>query len=134
MKPLIATLHTKLATPLHDYPATSSSSHTPHKAPPHGHSRNVSINSIPNMEELDLELNISHLPHSRPIGESSKLRSSSHAVTHISHAALAEMEMGWGKGEESVKGKELLLSAMRISLQPGENRVTLQGKVGVVSL
>lgn len=54
-------------------------------------------------------------------------------MTHISHAALAEMEIGWSQEEESIKGKELLLSAVRITLTPGENRVRLQGKVGVVT-
>ena len=53
-------------------------------------------------------------------------------MTHISHAALAEMELGWQEqGEEGAKGRELLLSAMRVTLEPGDNRVVLQGKVGV---
>lgn len=90
-----------------------------------------SAHSLPGMENLDLELNINHLPLSRPIGESSKFRSSSQVVTHLSHAAITELEAGWHQlhAEDSAKGRELLLTAMQVHLKPGENRVKLQGKV-----
>lgn len=129
---MFATLGTKAASSLHDCPTSSSASHTPHRAPPLANSPNVSVSSIPNMENLDLDLSVSHMPHSRPIGESSKVRPSGQMVTHISAAVLAEMEAGWSQGEESLKGKELILSVRSLTVRPGENKFLLEGKVGVV--
>ena len=88
----------------------------------------MAANLLQNMEDLDLKLNSKQLPHSRPIGGSSKARSTSHLITHISHAAIAELEAGW-HAEEGVKGKELGLLAFNQNLKTGENRVRLKGKV-----
>ena len=84
----------------------------------------LSQSSLGNLDDLDLESASAH-PHSRPIGESSKYRSTSH-VMHISHADITEMEALMRHDEETS-----LLSFMATGeeLRPGSNRFTLKGKV-----
>lgn len=128
MKSLIATVQTKFASSLQMLSGTSSVNHTPYRAP-RGPSPTVSVSSLLNLDELDLALQGKQLPHSRPIGAGSKMRGGSHVVTHISHAAITEMEASWHGGEEGGKGREVMLTAMKVDLKPGENRVRLEGKV-----
>ena len=121
---MIMTVQTRFAGSI-----VSSASHTPLKTHHAPSSPMVSAHSLLNMEELDLELNSTRLPHSRPIG-GSKIRSTSQLVTtHLSHSAIAEMEAGTLGEDGGGKGKELVLIATKVSLKPGENRITLQGKV-----
>ena len=105
----------------------SSVNHTPHKSR-HAPSPAVSVNSLLNMEDLDLELNSMHLPHSRPIGGNSKFRSTTQMTTLLSHSVIAEMEAG-GMVEEGGKGRELVLIASKVNLKPGENRIRLRDTV-----
>ena len=103
--------------------APSSGMHTPHRS--HlGASPALSYNSLANLDDLDLESE-SCLPHSRPIGESSKFRSMTH-VTHISHADITEMGALW-KADEEIS--LLSLVAVGIALTPGQNKFRVQGKV-----
>lgn len=119
LKSVIMIVQTRLAGTL-----VSKAGHTPHHAPP----PTTSVHSLLNMEDLDLELNSMHLPHSRPIG-GSKFRSTSQLVTtHLSHSVIAEMEGSLGE-EAGGKGREPSLVASQVNLTPGENRVMLQGKV-----
>lgn len=127
LQSVIGTVHTKSATSL----LHSARPRTPYKA--HQNSKTLApaltnTSSLGNLEELDLNLNINHLPHSRPIGETAKFRSTTTTVTHISHAEIAEMETAWQRDDVS-KGRQLSLLATDITLKPGENRFKLQGKV-----
>jgi len=86
----------------------------------------LSQSSLGNLDDLDLESG-SARPHSRPIGESSKYRSTSH-VMHISHADITEMEALMRHDEET---SLLSFMAAGVELSPGANRFTLKGKVRV---
>ena len=76
------------------------------------------LNSLGNLQDLDLESDTSNWPNSRPIGQHAKARSSSNMVTLIKGADLE------GEG-----GGEFMLMAMRMKLQPGENRILVVGEV-----
>ena len=78
------------------------------------------LNSLGNLQDLDLESDTSNWPNSRPIGQHTKVRSSSNMVTLIRGADLE----GEGGG-----GGEFMLMAMRVKLQPGENRILVVGEV-----
>ena len=78
------------------------------------------LNSLGNLQDLDLESDTSNWPNSRPIGQHAKARSSSNMVTLIRGADLE------GEG-----GGEFMLMAMRVKLQPGENRILVVGEVHV---
>lgn len=106
--------------------APSSGMHTPHRS--HlGASPALSYNSLTNLDDLDLESE-SSLPHSRPIGESSKFRSTTH-VTHMSHAEISEMGALW-KADEEIS--LLSLAAVGVDLSPGQNRIRLHGKASSI--
>ena len=105
----------------------SSVNHTPHRSR-HAPSPAVSVSSLLNMEDLDLELNSMHLPHSRPIGGNSKFRSTTQ-TTHLSHSVIAEWGGGGGGGWGGGTGRELVLMATKVNLKPGENKITLHNTV-----
>ena len=121
------TVQTKLASSLQTLSCSSSGSRTqsPHQLS-HGPSPAVSYNSLANLEDLDLDSGTGNFPHSRPIGQTAKFRTTSH-VTHMSHAEVTEMEALWSK-DDGNKGR-LLLAALKVTLKPGENRVRVEGKV-----
>ena len=129
LKNLIVTIQTKLSdAPMSPTPNSTPSSgmQTPYKNHP-STSPTLSYNSLAILDDLDLESGLH--PHSRPIGESNKHRSTSH-VTHISHADITELEATWRHDEEV---SLLSFVAVGINLTPGLNKIPLKGKVWDVS-
>ena len=104
-------------------PSPTGGSSTPQKIP-----HTSSLTSLGNLDDLDLESE--SLPPSRPIGELSRYRSNTQLITHISSADIAELESGLGE-ESRRRGKspDPVLTAMKVTLRPGENRIRMEGKV-----
>ena len=63
--------------------------------------------------------------HSLCAGELGKYRTNTNTVTHISSSDIAEA--GWG--EESRGQGDLMLINMKVVLNPGHNKISVEGKV-----
>lgn len=121
---------------------------TPQKEPETS-SSSPSINSLTNLDELDLSSG--KLPPSRPIGkltnmnvhsytwslilgagEIGKHRSNANTVTHISSSDIAEA--GWGDETRGrSKSCDLMLIVMKVTLKPGHNKILVEGRVRYTS-
>lgn len=126
MTPVIASLllHSSVDSKPLQLESTPGSNNSPsQKTPP------SSLTSLGNLEELDLELDTSLHPQSRPIGQHTKLRSTANVVTLIKSADL----VGEGEGGEERRGMvpEFMLMNMKVKLQPGDNRIMVSGEVCV---